>query len=212
MTGKMDDELFGIGFMAEVRKITRVSEEERLQGFRDALMPVGIHYRAVIATTPSDLPRAPFNMSLTKRADWLTANVVKPVERLLDALAEVNQPHFATWPDDSPPPPRPDPDGLAHDLDMLRAFGHFLVQQLRYQQESDAGHSQEIRAMVFCAIAPIVRQHFGVEAPASRGTYDAAEGCRVGRYPELMRLVFREITGAADLLDRLIRQEVDHPS
>ena len=208
----MAGELLGKAVMAEVRNITGVADERRLSEFKSALMPVAVHYLTVIESTPSDLPRAPFNVSLTKRADWLTANVLNPAERLLDALTVANRPHFSTWPDDSPSPPGPDLDRLASELALIGEFGRFLVQQLRSQQEEDAGHSQEIRAMLFSAIAPIVREHFGQEAPASRGTYDATLRRRTGRYPELMQLIFNNISGASDLLDRLISQEVAHPT
>jgi hypothetical protein len=206
-----DDDLFGPTCMAEIDSIAKINDPRQLSALRDALLPVGRQYRAIIATTPSDLPGAPLNISLTKRAEWLDTQVISPVRRLASALASENRPMFSTWPDDSPPPPMPDPERLVDQLSGLQTFAEFLSQQLRYQQEADAGHSQEIRAMLFDAIAYVLQ----VELPhirASRGTYDRELRRRVGVYPDLVRRIYREISGANEMLDRLINAQVQHPS
>lgn len=90
--------LFNAEIMAELAVIVRMSDQSAIALFRADLVDRCAHYCAVIATLPCDLPDAPFNLSLTKRAEWLETNVVKPSERLLDAIEDEMKPMFSTWP------------------------------------------------------------------------------------------------------------------
>lgn len=96
------------------------------------------------------------------------------MKRLTEALDPTQRPMFSTWPEDSKPPTIPDFDALHAQLAELTVFADYLRRCLRYQQSEDAGHSQEIRAML---VYDIVRALVEIvpEVPPSRGTYDAEE-------------------------------------
>lgn len=172
--------------MAELRKTLRSTDrahDERVKQLQTRLQEVSHLYRHIIATTPSDLPNAPMNKSLTQRANWLETQVINSVKRLAEALEPAQRPMFSTWPEDSKPPPIPDFDALRARLEEMAVFANYLHGCLRYQQSDNAGHSQEIRAML---VYDIVRALVEIvpEVPPSRGTYDAIEKRYIGSFPE----------------------------
>lgn len=201
--------------MNELAEMLRISTEEakRLQA---ELIDVCTHFLAVIATLPCDLPGAPLNMSLTKRADWLEAHVINPAGKLRSAIAEDMKPMFSTWPYPLTVPEFTDYSTLSGELDKLIARATGLRDDLRGQQEGDAGHSQELRQEIFSSLARIFRTH-APHVPPSRGTYDrdapsARERKRRGRYVDAMSLAFSCVVGRSENLDRLIRSEIAMPS
>jgi hypothetical protein len=205
--GKNNNQIFNDDFMLELRKILRLQaskDEKRLLKLRAELRILGRNYRQVISSTPSDLPSAPFNETLTRRADWLEAQVLNPLDRLLNALSEDNRPMFSTWPGDTPPPVKIDFKKTSDDLEQLLSFAKYLKQELRNQQSDDANHSQEIRAMIVYDIILVLREIVPELSP-SRGTYDKKSKRYLGSFPEAVVSIYHEITEAYDeRLDRLI--------
>lgn len=206
---------FDDAVMNALAKMLHISAEgaKRLQ---TELIDVCAHYFAVIATLPCDLTGAPFNMSLTKRADWLEANVINPGTRLRSAIADDMKPMFSTWPYPLTVPEYPDYSTLADELDRLIARASALRDDLRGQQEGDAGHSQELRQEIFSSLARIFRTH-APHVPPSRGTYDKdapspRERKRRGEYVDAISLAFSCVVGRSENLDRLIRSEIAMPS
>jgi hypothetical protein len=118
---------------------------------------------------------------------------------------------FSTWPYPLSVPEFQDHASLKDELDALRLRAVKLRDSLRGQQAEDAGHSQELRAEVFAAIARLLRKHRPDFKP-NRGVYDPELRHRDGLYVEAMRLIIRKITGAKENLDRLIRAEIHFPS
>lgn len=197
--------------MVELARILRITNEAGIAALRSDLVDLCAHYRAVVSALPCDLPNAPFNLSLTKRADWLETNVIKPCERLRSAIGEDMRPMFSTWPYPLTVPEFRDNTALDAELAELLAQASNLRDDLRGQQAGDAGHSQEVRQEIFSAIARLLRSHCPNLRP-SRGVYDAELRRRVGGYPDAMRLIFRKVTGVEENLDRLIRGEIALPS
>lgn len=75
---------FNAETMAELAGIVRMSDPSAIALFQTDLVDTCAHRRAVIATLPCNLPNAPLNFSLTRRAEWLETNVIKPSERLFE--------------------------------------------------------------------------------------------------------------------------------
>ncbi|GLV27616.1 hypothetical protein TomTYG75_01430 [Sphingobium sp. TomTYG75] len=203
--------LFDDSAMGELAAIIGIKDDAMLSALRADLIDLCVHFRTVIATLPCDLPGAPFNLSLTKRADWLETNVISPSERLLGAIADEMRPMFSTWPYPLSVPEFPDHASLIAELDALRSRAVDLRDSLRSQQADDAGHSQELRAELFAAVARLLRKHRPDVKP-NRGVYDSDLRRRVGVYVDAMRLIFHKITGVEENLDRLIRGEINLPS
>lgn len=208
---KTAQELFDNDTMAELAAILGIDDKAILVAFQTDLIDACAYFREVISTLPCDLPTAPFNMPLTKRADWLEANVINPCERLLNAISDDMRPMFSTWPYPLSVPEFRDHTALKAELDAMTDHAVRLRDSLRGQQADDAGHSQELRQEVFCAIARLFRKHCPDVKP-SRGVYDSDLRRRVGVYADAMRLVFARIAGVEENLDRLIRSEIGYPS
>lgn len=203
--------LFNTATMAELAKMLNLKDADRLASFRADLVEMCAHYREVISTLPCDLPEAPFNMSLTKRADWLEANVINPCERLLAAINNDMRPMFSTWPYPLTVPKFRDNARLNSELVAIMDDAVRLRNDLRGQQSEDAGHSQEVRAEIFVALARAFRTHCP-EVKPNRGVYDADLRRRVGAYVDAMRLAHLKIAGVEDSLDRWISSEIRLPS
>jgi hypothetical protein len=203
--------LFDKSAMHELAKIISIKDDLVISAFRADLIAACAHFRAIIATLPCDLPHAPFNLSLTKRGDWLETNVIKPSERLLAAISDDMRPMFSTWPYPLSVPEFQDHSALADALHKLQSQATDLRALLRGQQADDAGHSQELRAEVFVAIAKLLQKHCPDVKP-NRGVYDAELRRRVGVYVDATRSIFSKITGVDENLDRLILGEIGFPS
>lgn len=203
--------LFDTVATADLAAMLGIENDVATKAFQTELIDLCAHFQEVISTLPCDLPSAPFNLSLTKRADWLETNIVKPGQRLLEALQPENRPMFSTWPYPLDPPKFKDNAKLVAELSELVAEADELRQDLRNQQADDAGHSQELRQEVFSGIARLLQEHCPDVKP-NRGVYDPELRRRVGFYVDAMRLIFGKITGVEENLDRLIRTEMQHPS
>lgn len=197
--------------MAKLASILGVTDVAVRDAMQADLIDLCAHFRAVIAIVPTDLPDAPFNMTLTKRADWLEAHVIHPCEKLLAAAAANMQPMFTRWPYPLAIPQTDDRAGLTRELDALLTQASDIRDLLRAQQADKAGHSQELRAEIFAGAARIVRQHCPDTKP-SRGVYDREFRRWIGSYADAMRLILSNIIGVTENLDRLIRAEINHPS
>lgn len=195
---------------AELANILGMTDNAAVAALQGDLTNICAHYREVISTLPCDLPDAPFNLSLTKRADWLETNVIKPCERLEKAVEVGMRPMFSTWPYPLSVPVFRNNTVLQLELSALSKAATDIRNSLRAQQEEDAGHSQELRAEVFASIARLIRQHCPDVKP-SRGVYDTELRRRVGGYVDAMRMIFAKITGVEENLDRLIRSEIAGP-
>ncbi|WP_324740226.1 hypothetical protein U8326_10595 [Tsuneonella sp. CC-YZS046] len=203
--------LFDAQTMAELADILGITGDTAIAAFQIGLIDLCAHYREVISTLPCDLPDAPFNLSLTKRADWLDVNVINPCERVQAAIGEDMRPMFSTWPYPLSIPVFRDNTTMARELADLLQQATKLRDQLRGQQSDDAGHSQELRAEVFASVARLLREHCPSVNP-NRGVYDPELRRRVGVYVDAFRLIFRKITGVEENLDRLICGEISLPS
>lgn len=203
--------LFDDHAMDELAGIIGIDDDAVRSAFQTDLIEICIHFQSVIATLPCDLPDAPFNLSLTKRADWLETNVIKPSERLLAAIDDDMRPMFSTWPYPLSVPEFRSHATLVDELHGLQSQAINLRDSLRGQQREDAGHSQEFRMEAFAAIARLLRKHCPNVTP-NRGVYDSELRRRFGVYADAVRWIFKKITGADDNLDRLIRGEMNRPS
>lgn len=205
--------LFDQATIDELADILNLPDSVAVGEFRADLVCHCAHYREIISTLPCDLQRAgaPPNMTLTKRADWLEREVIKPAQKILNAVSDENIPMFSTWPYPLTVPEFRDNSALVAELIKTLEHATGLRDSLRGQQEGDAAHSQELRQEIFCSIARTFRQH-APHIPPSRGEYGKQERRRRGFYVDAMRLVFLRIINEPENLDRLIRSEIDYPS
>lgn len=164
----------------------------------------------MIESVPSDLPGAPLgHMTLTKRHEWVDTHILNPIERIKEALTEENRPLLSTWPEFMGSPPEIDIVALTAELDRLENLGKYLWMSARIRRDAKVPVGWEIKFEIVSAIAAVLAE-LAPEITPSRGTYDKARKCYVGRFPEAVTLAYREITGFADEgVDRQISDFVE---
>ena len=199
---------FDDAWLKKFGRIVKIEDQSILMNIRNDLYEVGQRYRRIIESTPCDLMGAPFNKTLTQRADWVQINVLNPLRRLQGALEESNRPMFATWPFEDWFESIPDHGTLRSELEKWSEFATKLHNGLRVEQSWDAGTSHELRYHIVHAALVAVRRHIPDFRPR-QGVYhreiDGDEDGFFGRFPEAMRHIYKEITGRDERLVRLIR-------
>jgi hypothetical protein len=159
---------------------------------------------------PIGFPIAPFDASLTQRIQWLSAQVIAPADRLLDALDEANRPYFAEWPDEYRLPDRPDLDEARSRIEEVHHHATALRDSLEGQLSQKIAHTSEMRYDIVTALLDILKKHFP-DIKQSRGQYDDHLRTTVGTIPDYVRRAFLEITGSTEQLDAPIQQALARP-
>lgn len=203
------NDLFGTECMSKIVADLHLKNpsEAKLRAFQRDLRRLGRKFQRIISRTPLKFPQSPADLSLTRRIEWLDANVLNPSERLIKALEHQNRHMFSTWPDDEPFPPLPNLPQLRKSVRQLHLFARALRTQLGYYQKKRASLTQELRFIVVSDLTEVLLKHFP-EVSFSRGTAQPRHGM-VGPYPAFVRRAFREITGLHEQLDDPIRDVVD---
>ncbi len=160
--------------------------------------------RRVLQSSPSAFPVSTLNLSATQRITWLTRNVLRPIERLEDALLEQNRPHFVHWEDalffkSVTSAPR-DHEDLLSKLHELKNLARGIVAMLEVDLEMKVETTDEIRFSIVSGCIDDLRD-FYPEFPLSRGNWDPELKRMIGTLPEFVRRVFLEITGHHEQLD-----------
>ena len=160
--------------------------------------------RQILQCSPSAFSISPLNLSATQRITWLTRNVLRPIERLEDALLEQNRPHFVHWEDalffnSETSPPKGNEDLLSR-LHELKNLANGIVVSLERDLEMKVETTDEIRfSIVFGCIHDL--HDFYPDFPLSRGNWDPELKQMIGTLPEFVRRIFLEITGHHEQLD-----------
>ncbi|MDH4415152.1 MAG: hypothetical protein QE484_17735 [Rhizobium sp.] len=137
---------------------------------------------------------------------WLDANVLKPIERLENALRSENDPHFRHWEEYGDCKPLIT-GGFLTELSALKAKAQNLSEWMKREIDGEnAGkiaHTNEIRSYIVYIAIDAVRDHFP-DIKLSRGNWDNKLKVMEGRTPAYVRRVFLETTGRHEALDSKI--------
>jgi hypothetical protein len=194
--------------MAEIAHILRVDNDPRLPAFQLALRELGTDRRRAIASMPIGFPDAPFDLSMTKRVEWLATHVLTPADTLLDAISENRLPYFSEWPGDDRIPARPGFVELTGNLSSLRDYAKALQLALADQLAANAQHTPEMRYDIVTSLIALLAEHFP-EVPRTRGQYAKSLKSTVGQLPDFVRRAFVEITRSNEQLDAPIQATVE---
>jgi hypothetical protein len=164
------------------------------------------NYMRVALNTPLGVPYGPKDTTLTKRADWLTSNIINPCHRLLAALADNNAPKLSNWPDEIPYL-EPDRLVLMKELSKLHEWAVRLQADLRGRVSEGVNHTREFETEVVFKLTEIFQRYFPNER-LSRGTYHRGQGM-IARFPDFIRIASREILRITTDMDRLIEEAVN---
>jgi hypothetical protein len=157
---------------------------------------------------PIGFPDAPFDLSMTKRVEWLGAHIVTPIDTLLDALSDERQPYFSEWPGDNRISVRPDFAELSDRLSSLRMYAETLRSSLREQMAENSQHTAEMRYDIVTNLIELLAEHFP-EISRTRGQYDKDEHETIGLVPSYVRRAFVEITRTNEQLDAPIQSAIE---
>jgi len=186
---------------------THARTEAVVQKLQERLRALAVHYRDLISSVPSDLPGAPLShMTLTRRHEWVDTHILNPIERIKEGLADENRPLLSTWPEFMGTPPEIDVAALKTELNRLESLGKYLWMSARIRRYANVPVGWEIKREIVSEVATMLAE-LVPELKPSRGTYDKARKCYVGRFPEAITLAYREITGFSD--DGVDRQIAD---
>ncbi|WP_421360242.1 hypothetical protein [Agrobacterium rosae] len=166
--------------------------------------------RRGIITSPNGFEPAPFDASLTRRVEWLTINVINPIERLKTALEDSNRPHFHHWEEYGETSDR-DRQPILDELNALRveaiSISRWLESEIDGSVSGKVRHTDEIRYFVVYTALSALEESFP-ELTLSRGNWDEALGIATGAVPDFVRRVFLETTGQHEQLDGPIQSVI----
>lgn len=208
MTGNSDAP-FGDGAILRIAGIAGVTNDpDAMARLTEVLIPLGREYRRVISITPSELDRSPSKDSLSERLDWVDRQVLNPLLRLIPALHPDNRFMLSLWPQEVAPDLMPDLDEVAKHLDHLQLLAQHVALMLVTYRRLDLPHGALIRHHIVAASVEALERALPDLKPG-RGTYDKETKGFNGVYPDVIRAIYKEITGEDEQLDRLIKEQVD---
>ncbi len=183
-------------------------DPDAIARLKEALVPLGREFRRVISITPSELDRSPSKASLSQRLDWLDTQVLNPLLKLIPALHPDNRFMLSLWPQEVDPDLMPNLDEVTKHLDHLQLLAQHVAVMLTVYRRLDLPHGALIRHHIVAAsVEALARALPGLKP--RRGTYDKETKGFNGVYPDVIRAIYKEITGEDEQLDRLIKEQVD---
>lgn len=204
-----DPQPFGDSALRRIARIARVADDPAaVERLRLALVPLGLYYRRVLAVTPSELERAPGSDSHSERLEWIDTQILNPLKRLMPALAEDHRYMLSMWPQELRPPNLPDWNLLISNLQYLQDLAQNATLTIAFLRHHDMPLGQLLRYRIVSSAVDALAQALPGLKP-SRGTYDRTTKGFNGVYPDIIRAIYKEITGEDEQLDRLIKEQVD---
>lgn len=201
-------ELFDEGVIVTIASDAGLTDPAQIATLQERLQAIGTEFRRVIAATPNDLPGRPSSHTHSERLDWLDAQVLNPIEKLLGALDPSQRHMLSLWPNEVVDEIMPDFDEVRRQVEHLQLLARNLAITIAMHRKADLPFGPLIRFQIVAATASILDE-LAPSLKPSRGTYDAATKQYHGRYPAIIRRIFLEITGLHEQLDRLIQEQVD---
>lgn len=203
------NEPFGQEALQEIAAIAGVADDiDAVEQLRAALVPMGRAYRRIIAMVPSELKGAPGQESHSERLEWLDTQILNPLKRLLPALAEDRRYMFSMWPQKVRPHDLPDWDLLVSNLGFLENLARNATLAIAFYRHHELSMGPLLRYRIVSSAMDALEQALPDVKP-SRGTYDKDTKRFNGAYPDLIRAIYKEITGEAEQLDRQIKELID---
>ncbi len=203
------DEPFGQEVLQEIARIAGVTDDiDAIDRLQAALVPIGKEYRRVLAMVPSELESAPGHDSHSERLEWIDTQILNPLKRLLPALAEDRRYMFSMWPQELRPPNMPDWNLLKNNLEFLQDLARNVTLTIVFCRHHDLALGSLLRFQIVSSAFTALAQALPDLKP-SRGTYDKGTKGFNGVFPDLIRAIYKEITGETEQLDRQIKELID---
>lgn len=134
------------------------------------LLNIGRVFWIAAMSSPIGVPGGPDSQTPDARKRTITSSVLRPAEKLIDALSEENLNLLSEWPDELPSPP-PNRHALIEELTKLSNRARDLFEVLDDRKRKGSAIAQEFKIDFANALADVFERHFPHAQP-SRGGYD----------------------------------------
>ncbi len=204
-----DDPPFGQVAMQRMAKIAQIVDDpDAVERLRLALVPLGRDYRRIISIVPSELERAPSHESQAERLEWLDTHILFPLKSLIAALGDERRHMLSMWPQELRPAVTPDWNALQEQLNILLNLVQNVTLNVMFYRDTGISVASAVRYSIVVSAMNILSDALPNLKP-SRGTYDRVTKSFNGIYPDLLRAIYKEITGEDERLDRVIKELLD---
>ena len=206
---KDDDRPFGEKALQDIAAIAKVFDDpDAVERLRSVLVPMGNEYRRIVSMVPSELERAPGHDGHSERLEWIDTQILNPLKKLIPALAEGRRYMFSMWPQEVRPPDIPDWDLLLKNLEFLENLARNTTLATAFYLHHHVYMGPLLRYRIVSSAMDALGQALPNLKP-SRGTYDKETKGFNGPYPDVIRAIYKEITGETEQLDRPIKELIE---
>lgn len=134
--------------------------------------------------------------------------MLHPLLKLIPALQPDNRFMLSLWPQEVNAELMPDLDEVTKHLDHLQLLAQNVAVMLAVYRRLDLPHGALIRHHIVASSVAALERALPKLKPR-RGTYDKETKGFNGVYPDVIRAIYKEITGEDEQLDRLIKEQID---
>ncbi|MBN8293424.1 hypothetical protein JI664_15735 [Rhodobacter sp. NTK016B] len=166
-------------------------ETDRIR-LADDLRTIANVFWVAAMTSPLGVQGGPGSQTPDARKRTITSSVLRPAEKLIEALSDENLTLLSEWPDELPSVP-PNRHILIEELTRLRNRTSDLFEVLDDRKRKGSSVSQEFRIDFGNALAGVLERHFP-HIRASRGGYDRTPGPS-SEYQEFLNACAQEVFG-----------------
>lgn len=178
-------------------------DQEQLGG---DLKEIATSFWFAAMSTPLGILNGPPAQSIDSRKRKILATIIKPTEKLIEALSDLEISLLSEWPDDDLPADPPNRDILYNELNRLyrRAYDLFFV--LDDQKRRGSSLLIEFKIDLAAGLTSIFKRHFPYLRPA-RGGYDKTSNPS-SEYQAFIKFCVKEIFGEDFTLSGNILEQV----
>ena len=166
-------------------------ETDRIR-LADDLRTIAKVFWVAAMSSPLGVGGGPESQTPDARKRKITASILHPAEKLIDALSNENLNLLSEWPDELPSAP-PNRHSLIEELTKLSNRTRDLFEVLDDRKRKGSAISQEFKIDFANALADVFERHFP-NARHSRGGYDRTPGPS-SEYQEFLNGCAQEVFG-----------------
>ncbi len=180
-----------------IKRVTGIAgrlDEDKSCSLQAALRDVAFHFMTALYSTPLRLSGGPDDVKLFARVQHLERQILKPADRLIEALSDNKLPLLSEWPEEIQST-APNREALIAELTKLRDRAEELRDQLA-DRLPEENMTTEFLIDLGNALTKVLKDHFP-QLAISRGTYDKGSSSEVGkmrgRFLDVMDICIAEI-------------------
>ncbi|WP_171325663.1 hypothetical protein [Halovulum dunhuangense] len=154
-------------------RIAGADDETDRTRLADELRTIADVFWVAAMSSPLGAQGGPASQTPDERKRKITSSVLRPAEKLIEALSDENLTLLSEWPDELPSTP-PNRDTLIDELIKIRNRTRDLFEVLDDRKRKGSAISQEFKIDLANALAEVFERYFPNAQP-SRGGYDRTQ-------------------------------------